>query len=275
MRPLKKLLLVFALAGITSPVFAGYPGAFQRVSASDNEFFGVYFFGGYGLGMMRVGPFKEFAESYNSFYGPSGQNILDSEIKPFRTCAGYVFGGGIHIGPMSFNISYVKMESSTSVDIKGGNKRVFTHAMRIPARIGIGFDNKFVMAEFTTGFASPYLKVGYQYYDGRISYGRDRSLNGIYKTTAFTFGVNVMGKLPFAKIFALSAGLAVDGFWGFEYQDTNWNKIFWMGSPGYSQYMPTDVNEWSNNPSAYPMDKAMKSKGFSAYAYGGLTIQIN
>lgn len=243
-------------------------------SFDDEHDVGPYFYGGYSYGMMRVKEFKTFAASYNSFYGPGGQNILDSDLESFRSCRGYIFGGGIHIGPMILGVSTAHLVSTTEVDIKGGNKRVFTHVMRIPAKMDIGFGNKYISGTFSTGFGSPYLMVGYQYNDGPISYGGERSLNGIFKSTCITYGVNIAGKIPFAKIFALTIGFSFDAYRGFEYEDVNWNKIFWLGSPSYSQYMPTDVAEFSNSPSAYPLEKAMKSRGYNLYVYGGLTLQL-
>lgn len=273
MKPVHRILVLSAFLLGSSQVSAAYPGLHYRSSSSEFSSYGVYFYGGYGFGMTRLGSFKDFADSYNSYYGTSGQDILDSELKPFRTCSGYMFGGGIRIGPMCFSMSYVQMKSVTEVDIKGGNKRVFTYGMRIPARIGIGFCIPYVIAEFTTGFGTPYLMAGYQYTDGTISYGRERSLNGIYKTVGFTFGANVAGKFPIAKIFALTAGFAVDGLWGFGFEDVNWNKIFHY-SGSYSQYFPTDIEEWNTNPGSYPRENAAQANGFSLYIWGGLTIQI-
>lgn len=260
------LLLTLMISHVHShPAFRPY------TAGSNGPDVGFNIYGGALGGFVRVKDFKQFAESYNAFYGPGGQNILEGELGTFKLGTGYEIGASLRFGYLLISYSFVQLESHVEVGIQGGNKRHFTHVLQIPANIGFGYAGRYFYCQFKSGFATPVIECGYEYTDGTISYGRERALNGIYRGTCFSYGLDMEGRLPIGKFFALRAGVSFMAFSTGNYRDYHSNKSFM----GYPDQLPIDYGTWQANPAGYDSNNYVRARGITFFAYGGVSIGIN
>lgn len=224
-------------------------------------------YGGAAGGLLLHPSFGEFVDSYNSYYGSSGLNILDGKLKNFKTQYGYRFGATYYL-PMGVGLgmSYEQQYSHQSVGLTNGNKRHFTHISRNSC-FNFSFLKNHVRFDFRIGIAFPVVESAYEYADGTISTGRDKNFNGIYAGVSFFTGADLALTFNVTSRISIDLGVTISGMGLGEYSDENWVKgeaRIGATGPTYLYVIPTDVASASTvSYMEYDSDKSVKAAAFT------------
>lgn len=235
-------------------------------------------YGGGIIGSTSIGSFKDFAESYNSYLGSS----VEKELPGLGFGMGYQYGllykmdKKVNIG---LSLSYLSLYSRAAAELDDGSKRIFRHQYYTPLNGGVFFRNNFLELHVHLGFSQAELESVSKYPDGFQSYGKERTLNGVYKTFGLFAGADLSFHVPLSDRLSVRAGASVNGVSGSDYNDPNWFRDLDLYGI-YTDYLPTEYGEYmdlaaQNNLTEYDFDtKVVKLKGIYYYAFINLNYKI-
>ncbi|MCK6638884.1 MAG: hypothetical protein L6Q81_02275 [Bacteroidia bacterium] len=269
----KKSLILFAVLLLSITVHAIKPKRFLA-GGDDIKASKLSIYGGGATSLMIHGSFGDFVDSYNSYNGSSGVNILEEDLKNFRFAYGYRYGVRL-ILPMGvgFSFNYERLYSHTSVGIKTDNRRHFRHITNTPT-MGFILDKPKFRFQYNIGFCLPIIESYYEYPDGTISTGKERLLNGVYKGVSACMNFEIAYKKTLSDHLQLEAGAQLNMFAMGEYIESNWERsLVYVSNYGfvYPTALPTDYAAYSSTSwDKYNEENTVKAKAIMP----GVFIQL-
>jgi len=234
-------------------------------------------FGGALIGSTNIGSFKDFAKSYNEYIGSS----VEKELPGLGFGVGYQYGLIYKIDRdvnLGFSLSYLTLYSRAAADLDDGSKRIFRHKYYTPLNGGVFFRSNYLELHLRLGFSQAELESVSEYPDGFQSYGKERTLNGVYKTFGLFAGADASFRVPITKKLSVRAGGAFYGVSGSDYNDPNWYRDVDLNGI-YTDYLPVAYGEYmelaaQNNLTLYDTENVVKLKGIYYYAFINLSYII-
>lgn len=235
-------------------------------------------FGGGILGSTAIGSFKDFANSYNDYLG----STVEKELPGLGFGTGYQYGllykmdKNVNVG---FSLSYLTLYSRAAAQLDDGSSRIFRHKYYTPLNGGVFFRNNFLELHLHLGFSQAELESVSKYPDGFKSYGKERTLNGVYKTFGLFAGAELSFKIPITEKLVVRTGASFNGVSGSDYNDPNWFRDVDLNGI-YTDYLPTDYGQFmelaaQNNLTEYDFaTKVVKLKGIYYYAFINLNYKL-
>jgi hypothetical protein len=141
-------------------------------------------------GFARVGGSFVLRNDLNSHLDYYNEVNNASTPKP-RLTYGYKFGGGVTLQKFVFGMSQQVQFQSTSGekgDLPDGY-RVYDMRYRVRSGIMGYYSPKRNMINLELGIAHNYIRTGFKYNDGFVSYGPDKRMNGSYLGYSFVWGL--------------------------------------------------------------------------------------
>jgi len=134
---------------------------------------------------LKLDSYDTFRQSFNTVF----RSRLRTELGPWTPQYSYSYGGGAYIGPLYFSVVKHRMSLTSVAEYKRGDRRELTLDYN---PLDLNFDLMFpVGGRVVLGMAcggqlqKATVRSGYRYaYDGRLSYGDDQPMNGIFRMKA-------------------------------------------------------------------------------------------
>lgn len=240
---------------------------FQFMFAANAQYM-VELYGGLHYGTFSNKSFTEFKNSYNAYYSTRG---IVKELNTFKTGQGYQFGAIVNISPelgFSYSIFNYTGKSFAQFDI---GKRHFDQKVIAPILIGFHIGGSKISFVTKLGIANTAITSYYEYEDGTISYGKDKTLNGIYKSwgfmTEFYFEYRVLQIDKLRTVLMVGGGFSKQYKFGFA-QDWNDPRRFDIADD-YPDGLPLDYEQYQNDVANFEIYKGEYTKAmmnsFNAY----------
>ncbi len=228
---MKKITLLFIL--------------FLLISVSKAQYrFELY--GGIHYGTFGNKSFTGFKDSYNAYYSSRG---IIKELNTFKTGQGYQFGGVVNLSPeLGFSYSVFNYTGKAVAQFDIG-KRHFEQKVKAPILLGFHIGGSKLSFVTKLGIANTAITSYYEYEDGTLSYGKDKTLNGIYISwgfmTEFYFEYRVFQIEKLHTLFVVGGGFSKQYKFGFA-QDWNDPRRFDLAGP-YPDGLPLDFEQYQND----------------------------
>lgn len=176
--------------------------------------FGLLGFLGYGQGvsfltsgntsMAFSKTYKEFASSYNEHFIDDLDNNLSNRFQ-FNT--GYTFGVGYGIYGHFFGLCYESIQSKNQASYSTGGKRIFesiNNGLQLKGLFASS-DDKGISLLGSVGIkmSRQIIVAKYEYADGTVSMGKDKSLNGEYSWLQANFSIGAGVKYKIADMLSI------------------------------------------------------------------------
>lgn len=233
-------------------------------------------FGGVVAGRVNLKSFDAFVSSYNE-----ANNVqLDDELGDLGLSTGWQAGFAIHLTrSIGLSLSYMKQNAACSAALDDGSMRHFKHTFYTPLNLGVPITVGVVEIQPRLGFSQAHFQSWTEYEDGTISFGKERLLNGNYRTYGLFGGIDLAVRIPLGRIFRLAVGGSFQGVSGADYTDPNWARSLDVQT-FHPDYLPTDYALWldlaaQNDLPSYDVEDAVKFKGTYYYGFASLVIDFN
>ncbi|HEY6162988.1 MAG TPA: hypothetical protein VI112_17285 [Bacteroidia bacterium] len=229
---------------------------------------GFVLYGGPLYGNYSNKYFNQFAESYNNYNAGSG---VKTPLKPWGSALGYDIGAAFYlVKGVGFSLGFLGYSAHSVAEFNDGGKRHFKNSVFSPFIFGIPIHFWRISIHPKMGLANCVIDSYYEYPDGTISYGKDKLLNGVYKTFDFcgeiTFSVDVI-TLEHLK---LEVGVSAFGMPGKveTYDDGDWGRN--LDINGYPEGLPLDYGAWNSDPFSYDVTAYVHPRSKIYYAFVNL-----
>lgn len=136
---------------------------------------------GYRGGMMRSKTFSQFRDGYNELYKAQSEKGLSG----FGLGSGYALNGDINANGFVAALRFSHYQTKDRIRFNSGGERTFKlEETYFTMAMGGGIQAKRAHFNLTLGMivGRNEIEGSYQYTNGMVSYGGERTLNGIYKT---------------------------------------------------------------------------------------------
>lgn len=233
-------------------------------------------FGGAVAGRVNLKSFDAFVTSYNE----ANRSQLDDELDDLGLSTGWQAGVAVHLtDAIGLSFSFMKQNATCSAALDDGTLRHFKHTFYTPLNLGIPITVGVVEIQPRLGFSQAHFRSWTEYEDGTISFGKERLLNGNYRTYGLFGGIDLAVRIPLGKVFRLAVGGSFQGVSGSDYTDPNWARALDVQT-FHPDYLPTDYALWldlaaQNELPSYDVEEAVKFKGTYYYGFASLVINFN
>lgn len=200
------------------------------------------FFTGFTGYNMHNKSMKTSLESYADYWKSHGESPV---IKGEKFAREYNFGF-FYTGKKGrvFGYSYSDLTYEPTIQLSVGTRHFLTKYRGSTLYIGHKYPNN-VCVRFGVGTRTTSIRSGYEYLNGTLSYGSDKSLNGIYAcpVNSWVFSLEASKQFNFFKVFALEIGASVARFGGsMSYRDPSYART--MNQSVNYESIPTDYNQF-------------------------------
>lgn len=178
---------------------------------------------GFRIGPVHGKTFSQFADTYSGYWS----TLLEKPIKGLGMTNGWAAGIDYEISGVYSSLRISKVSAHESAKFISGGQRHFDFSQFLTTfTTGFGMQKEEGSFHVGVGFAlgTDRIETYYEYADGTISYGHDKTLNGIYQGMHFSY----LADAGFAyTIFdGIMAYAQLDFLFG-NFGKTEWELIEW------------------------------------------------
>ena len=224
-----------------------------------------YVEGGYAMWFSKSKDLSSFYKSYNTVQGiqiNSGFKTETGLMMGFKGAAGVRLGFSSGYLDMGFSYSKVDAKQNTAVFRNGDARILDLYCNDIGFDFGFGWGEKATIGFlFNIASQNAFVKTGYRYANGTVSYGNSHSLNGLYNGDRLSLFSGIKLQIPIVRFVFIS----VDAGW---YGTMLPNDKFTFGDivdhKGTSSilYLPKDYGVTITDPFNIDNDAVNNLKGF-------------
>lgn len=201
---------------------------------------------GFRTGIDHSPSFKKFSQSYNSV----NKSGMKKELNNFGIPVGWGLGVDYTINGFFSSVRFNNINSWTQAKYDSGAKRHFKHTQFLYSVLG-GFgvaEEEFNFnASIGLAFGSDRIESYYEYSDGSKSYGREKTFNGVFSGSHYSYvGAVTLGK-TFEEIGVYIRAEYLFGFFAgikSHLTEHHWNKKLEILTD-FPSGLPTDIEKWN------------------------------